>query len=326
MINQLTEINANLLIKKAPLRPKDLHKDLAGRALLLTGSLTYPGASWLTLGACLRSGVGYASIVSPSELIPSLASTCPSALYITRQDLTTETAIQKFCDLLLKQTAVLIGSGRGITAESELELQLCLQNVDNLLVDADALTILAEWQKSNRLATLLAERQAKGLQRIILLPHLGELKRLFSALDAKSRNVQLTTTYHSLKEQLDNTLTDKETEHLAYLSVVSQTYYAYVVGKGPVTYLFDPTNTPLKIFKNTNACNALAKAGSGDALAGLLCGLLAQGINTETACIAGIYVHGRASEVLSQKQAMRSVLPSDLALAFGEIFQEIAWN
>lgn len=322
ILSHLTYIDSAFLSKKAPMRPFDLHKGQAGQALLLAGSLTYPGVSFLTLSACLRSGVGYASIVSPSELIPSLAATLPSAIFLARKNLSTVAEQQAFSELLRKQSAVLIGSGRGIDKLSELELKLCLLNVRNLVIDADALSMLSTWQKEQYLPKLLEKRRLANLPSVILLPHYGELQRLFLALESNKRQSQFASIYATYKKQFGVALTEREIEHLAYLNVVGQAYSAYIVGKGAPTYIVDTDG----IYRNTSACNALAKGGSGDILAGLLTGLLAQGIDRKLACQSAIYVHGLASDILAKSQAKRSILPSDLPSVFGQAFKEINWD
>ena len=339
MALEVQSINAESLYNKRLLRPQTLHKGQMGKALLLTGSLTYPGAALLSLEACLRSGVGYAHLLCAKELIPHFVVKLPSALYQAQTSLETSTQREDFCKLIHQMDAVLIGSGCSLSELTELELELCLLNVDNLLIDADALTILAKWQTNGKLQGLLKKRSKQNLKPILLLPHLGELKRLYAALANSCQKLEHTKALTYLKEALktispeQGKLTEPDLERLAYALIVSQSYQAYVVVKGAPTYLLKeelnyaaPENSNLTIYQNTSGCNALAKAGSGDVLAGLLAGLMAQDLAPDLASQLSVYVHGAASEILSQASASRSILPSDLLAVFGQVFQSIGWD
>lgn len=321
----LIKITQEFLQAKAIRRACDMHKGQAGRALLLTGSLTYPGASWLALSACLRSGVGYATISSPIELIPSLASTLPSAIYLPKQELKTVEEQSQFIALLKKQSAVLIGSGRGLSESSKNELRLCLQFADRLIIDADALSTLAIWQKEGLLTQLLKTRRLRKLKPIILLPHYGELKKLFCSLGTTtSQNLEKMWQAELKKTPFSFNTTD--IERLVYGRIVQEAMTAQVLIKGAPTYLIEVDSVSSSIYLNTSGSNALAKAGSGDVLAGLLCGLIAQGIDYQLACQLAVYIHGLASDILEKGTAKRSILPSDLPYAFGKAFKLLNWD
>ncbi len=89
-----------------------------------------------------------------------------------------------------------------------------------------------------------------------------------------------------------------------------------LVLKGHGTVVASPQG---EIYVNTSGCNALAKGGSGDVLAGVIASLLAQGHSCLDAACIGVYAHGLAGERLAEKQGMRGVLPSDLPMEIGRI-------
>ena len=96
----------------------------------------------------------------------------------------------------------------------------------------------------------------------------------------------------------------------------AQKHGCVLVLKGHRTVVASPDG---EVFVNTSGCNALAKGGSGDVLAGVIASLLAQGHSPmESACI-GVYAHGLAGENLAKQYGTRGVLPSDLPMEIGRI-------
>ena len=89
-----------------------------------------------------------------------------------------------------------------------------------------------------------------------------------------------------------------------------------LVLKGHRTVVASPDG---RVFVNTSGCNALAKGGSGDVLAGVIASLLAQGHSCLDAACIGVYAHGLAGERLAEKHGARGVLPSDLPMEIGRI-------
>ena len=74
-----------------------------------------------------------------------------------------------------------------------------------------------------------------------------------------------------------------------------------------------------QVYINDTGCSALAKGGSGDVLAGVIGALLAQGYDNHSAAVIGVYVHGKASEILSERYGESGVLPSDLPKMIGKL-------
>lgn len=101
-----------------------------------------------------------------------------------------------------------------------------------------------------------------------------------------------------------------------YAASFALRYRCTLVLKGHRTVVATPGG---EIWVNTSGCNALAKGGSGDVLAGVIASLLAQGHSCEDAACIGVYAHGLAGENLARAQGMRGVLPSDLPLEIGRI-------
>jgi hydroxyethylthiazole kinase-like uncharacterized protein yjeF len=161
-------------------------------------------------------------------------------------------------NLTEKSTAVIIGPAAGVSPVTRANVEALAKGGRNLVLDADALTVFAG--QVDTLRTLLPAHA-------ILTPHTGEFDRLFPGLLARSRNK-----VEAVRE-------------------AAKQIGAVVVLKGPDTVIAAPDG---RAVVNTHATPFLATAGTGDVLAGILGGLLAQGLDAFDAACAGAWMHGDA--------------------------------
>jgi hydroxyethylthiazole kinase-like uncharacterized protein yjeF len=148
-----------------------------------------------------------------------------------------------------------------------------------LVLDADGLNVLAQEPE------LLAQKKAP----LILTPHPGEMARLLKI-----------TTEQVLKNPVDVALQ------------AANTFQAITVLKGVVTII---TTLEQEVYINSTGSSALATAGTGDVLAGLIAGLLAQGLSTKKAALLGVYLHGLAGEIVAAEKGERGVIAGDVVEA-----------
>ena len=275
-----------------PVRPSDGHKGTFGRVLLIVGSETYRGAAHLATEAALRSGVGYVSVASAPTVVSSLLSRYPEAIYHTVPPISESCAddISALCRLSATADATLIGCGLGTSAAlAHLCCSLLSAEGGPLILDADALNSLATLEEEGREAIRTAKRS------VILTPHPTELARLCCRTTDKIQAHRLTVA--------------KETA--ADLGVT-------LVLKGAGTVITDGES----VYINSTGSSALAKAGSGDVLAGCITALAATGHPLECAAL-GVYLHGRAGDRLAERLSELSVIPSDLPMSIGEAVREL---
>lgn len=233
----------------------EAHKYARGHALIL-GGWPISGAARLGARAALRAGAGLVSVAVPPEGFAIYAGALEAVMV-------KPVATDDDLDLLLgdiRHNALLIGPGAGL---GPLTLARALQIIraDRATVlDADALTALSKAPERFRAA--LAARES-GLP-LILTPHEGEFRRLFPVAADKLRRVRDAA---------------RETG-------------AIVVLKGADTVIAAPDG---RAVINDNAPPTLATAGSGDVLAGIILGLVAQGMPGFEAACAGVWLHGAAA-------------------------------
>jgi NAD(P)H-hydrate epimerase len=288
-----------------PPRPVSAHKGTFGTALLVAGSMSYTGAALLAGQAATRSGAGLVTLAPPTVIHPILASRLAEATYIPLPH--AEGAIAPEAARLLFSKldgidAMLIGPGLSQAAPTVAFLKEFLsgkaglpqRNVgfrqpeaeppssDNvlsippLILDADALNILAGIEKWWQLLP----------PNCILTPHPGEMARL-----------------------MGSTIQEVQARRLEIAGEAADRWQQVVLLKGAHTVVAGSGGRMMVLpFANP----ALAKAGSGDVLAGIIVGLRAQGLEAFEAAVAGAYLHGLAGELTRENLGVTSTVAGDL--------------
>lgn len=273
-------IDHDLARSLIPKREDNSNKGSFGKLLLITGSPAFVGAARLSLEAALRSGVGLCTYLGEAELCDSLLPSFPEAIYrpfsITRYS---DTDLDSLTDLFLGHTAILVGSGSS-RSEGLFRLLVRLLTTEGapLVLDADAINTLAEHPEGREL--IRASRR-----KVILTPHPLELSRIsgIPTDSIQSERIRAAKTFA------------KENKCILVLKGA-----ATVVTDGDITYV------------NTSGSSALAKAGSGDVLAGMLSSVIASGVDPLSAAALSVYFHGIAADVLASEFSELGVTPSDL--------------
>jgi ADP-dependent NAD(P)H-hydrate dehydratase / NAD(P)H-hydrate epimerase len=234
------------------------HKYSRGHALIAGGAMM-TGAARLAAGAAARVGAGLVTVATPAVAFPIYAAALTGVI-VHQAD-----GDPAFRELLAdrRRNAVLVGPGAGITAETREKALAALQDGKRAVLDADALTVFADDPQ-----TLFAAIGAAGVPIPVLTPHEGEFARLFGRGAADAGN------------------------KLERARMAAGQSGAVVVLKGSDTVIAAPDG---HCAINHNAPPALATAGSGDVLAGLILGLLAQGMPAFEAAAAGVWLHSEAA-------------------------------
>lgn len=240
----------------------DGHKYARGHAVVVSGDLTSTGAARLSARAALRAGAGLVTVASPRDAL-SVNAAALTAVMVRE----TETA-QQFADLLTDKrlNACVIGPASGVGARTRDMVLAALSAQWSVVLDADALTSFADDPQA-----LFAAIKNRNDPQVILTPHDGEFARLFSALQSARP--------HSSK--------------LERARLAASQSGAVVLLKGADTVIAAPDG---RAAITANAPPWLATAGSGDVLAGITGGMLAQRVPAfEAACI-GAWMHGEAGQ------------------------------
>jgi ADP-dependent NAD(P)H-hydrate dehydratase / NAD(P)H-hydrate epimerase len=237
------------------------HKYDRGHAVVASGPLWSTGAARLAARGALRAGAGLVTIASPRD---ALAINAAANLAVMVRPVDGARELKEFLSDR-RLNALVIGPGTGVGDETRELVLAAIADHRSVVLDADAITSFSH--DSSRLADALRRRRG---QSTILTPHEGEFTRYFGALDEQAK----------LGSKLDRArLAARLTDSIVLL-------------KGPDTVVAAPDG---RAAIAANAPPYLATAGTGDVLAGIAAGLLAQGMPAFEAANAAVWLHGEAA-------------------------------
>jgi hydroxyethylthiazole kinase-like uncharacterized protein yjeF len=276
-----------------PERAKRGHKGSFGKLLVIAGSLDYAGAALLVCRAAGRAGAGLVTLAVPESLQPMFAAKVVEATTMALpeddvEEVDPEPALAKVLDH--EHDALVIGPGlRPSLAIADLLRLLLTQPEEGtagpVVLDAEALRTLAS-----------ADGWWDGVTRpCVLTPHAGE----FARLRAGSGH----------DPAADGDLGEDDDARVAAARAAAGEWKQVVVLKGARTVIAAPDGSiAVAPFENP----AMASGGTGDVLAGTIGGLLAQGLPPFDAARLGVYLHGLAGELLSERIGDAGMLAGDL--------------
>ena len=258
------------------------HKYSRGHAVVVSGGASHTGAARLAAMAALRAGAGLVTIASPRTAL-GIHAAANLAVMVRPVDGAAE------LEMLLSDqrfNAVAIGPGAGVGAATREMVMACLRGERAVVIDADGLTSFAQADGEGA-EGLFAALAANG--KAVLTPHSGEFHRLFGGFLPADEGAK-TSLAHAAAGRSG----------------------AVVVFKGADTVIAAPDG---RAAINANAPPWLATAGTGDVLAGLAAGLLAQGMPPFEAACAAVWVHGEAATA-----AGPGMISEDLAPRIPEVY------
>ena len=288
-----TVVDGALAASLLPHRPLDGHKGSFGKVMLAAGSANYIGAAALAGESACRSGAGLVTVATTTQVISIVASQLREPTWLPLAD--TQGAIDETGSELLAEAAqayqaLLIGCGLGLHESTRAFVWRLLQAADlpPLIIDADGLNSLSsrpDWWRSLPDDT-------------IITPHSGEMARLTGLTRAEIQADRWRVARH-----------------------YAEAWGLVVVLKGAHTLVAAADGRASVIpFKS----DALATAGTGDVLAGLIAGLRAQGATAYDSARLGAYVHALAGVIAADSiKSSRSVVAGDLLAALGRAFDLI---
>ncbi|MDO6422538.1 NAD(P)H-hydrate dehydratase [Saccharophagus degradans] len=266
---EVTRTSRLALMPSLPEREADAHKGQFGYVLVVGGDVGMGGAAAMAGEAAARTGAGLTGIATqPIHVAPILAR-CPELMVI---GVASGQAIEP---VLAKPTVVVLGPGLGRDSWSEQMLQQATLTDLPLVMDADALNLLAEG------------RVVRKTQRDnwVLTPHPGEAARL-----------------------LDCSVAEIQADRFAAARAIQTKYGGVVVLKGAGTIIASADQLVVANVGNPG----MATGGMGDVLSGVIGALIAQGLTLFEAAQLGVCAHGDAADLAVQEAGVRGVMATDL--------------
>jgi len=278
-MKQIT-VNREMVFSTFRKRPKDCHKGDFGRLLNLAGSANYPGAAILSSRAAYAAGCGYVYLASLRDVCEKLIPVLPEAVLVPLEaydGVIARENIDLLCRIIDKMSAVLIGCGVSNHEEIYQLLKYLLKQNVKLVIDADGLNVLSSH------LDLLKNKKAD----VILTPHIGEFHRL-SGWDTET-----------VKRYPARVARDFADEYRVTL-ILKDSVSCIASYKADEVYFIE------------NGSPGMAKAGSGDALAGITGSLLAQGYPLLASACMAAWLHAEAGSKAASLKGETGMRASDL--------------
>ncbi len=270
----------------------DAHKNQRGHLLTVAGSVRMRGACVLAASAAMRLGVGLQTVASAESALQALSVRVPECMCLPlRTDADGFFLNEENQDLLRTalagKNALLIGCGMGVTENTRNLTKFLLRESDcPVIIDADGLNVLKD----------CIECIPGG--RTILTPHPAEAARL-----------------------LGMTTAQVQADRPAAAWTLAERTGAVVVLKGAGTIIADADPTVHSMYVCTYGNPGMARAGSGDVLAGIIASLSAQGMFYDLAAAAGTVLHACAGDAAAKRLPEGYLLPQDIITALQEVLR-----
>jgi len=265
---------------RVPARPPDSHKGIYGRTLVVAGSLGFTGAAALAALGALRSGAGLVTLCVPEAVYPIIAGLVAEAMPRPVDDDGGQMAASAWDAVHTAAAAadvVAVGPGLGVSDGVRAIVEGLLREGRPLVVDADALNVLAP------APDVLA--QASGP--VVITPHPGELARL-----------------------VNSTPRDVQSDRLASARGAASRFHCVVVLKGARTIVADPGG---EAFIIPTGNPGMASGGMGDVLTGMTASLIGQGLSALDAAWTAAYLHGLAADLIAAERGVAGILATEVA-------------
>lgn len=287
-----------------PVRRKDSNKGTYGKVLVIAGSKNMSGAAYFAATAAYRMGSGLVRILTAQENREILQRQIPEAIlttYETSENGISEEDAENIREAVAWASVIVLGPGLGLSAMSARIVNYVIQECKvPLVIDADGLNIISRMITEKVPAEEGVEGRIRFLAELlpaetILTPHKKELSVL--------TGIPLADLEGCL---IDSSASCTYNNELIYVKKDVRT----IVSFGSSDYI------------NVSGNDGMATAGSGDVLAGMIAGLLAQGEQPKMAAMAGCFLHGLAGDAAAERKGPRSMLASDILEAIPVILQD----
>lgn len=283
-------MNAITAIPELPPRPVEGHKGTFGRVLAIAGSVGMTGAAALAGRSALRAGSGLVRVATSRSALPIVAAIEPCYTTIPLAEdgegRISVKALHAILDAVQDNDVVAIGPGLGQSDG--------LRSIVETLVQQEGLRLLIDGDGLNNLGRL-RDWPRKCRAQIVLTPHPGEMKRLWSGL---------------FREEMPQ-------DRQETAGRMARETGAVVALKGAGTVVTDGRH----VYVNRTGNPGMATAGSGDVLTGVAAALWGQGLSRLDATILGVYIHGLAGDIASNRFGPISLMATDILDALPEAFK-----
>lgn len=260
-------------------RPKESNKYDFGHVLVIGGSPGMEGAPLLAAKSALKTGAGLVTIASIDSVVEKIAGNIPEVMTLGLSSFNKEQS-EKVLDFIKNRHVSTLVIGPGISLKSK-------KFIHNLLIATDLPTVidaggLAAFEDNLEILNKIASKN----KNIVLTPHPGEFSRLINKIMPK--------------------LTDSQNKLAANFA---KDHHVTIILKHALTFIAHKDGG---YYKNQSGNTSLATAGTGDVLAGIIAGIIAQKTPFESACEMAVYLHGLAADLAIKEKTIPGLMASDV--------------
>ena len=287
-------LTARWVAGRLPQRPPRAHKGDFGRLLVVAGSTEYPGAAMLTGLGAMRAGAGLVRVAVAESVAASIAGGVPELTWMVLDEeapgLIAPSGWRRVTTDAAEYDAVVIGPGLGRQPATQRRTRNLVAALRiPAVIDADGLNALAEGRS-----------WWSGLQApLVLTPHPGEFGRLTRS---------------------EPPPTDDDAARSQAALDAAQRWHQVVVLKGANTVVAGPDG---ELLRSEVSSPALATAGTGDVLAGVIGAFLAGGLTPFEAAACGVAAHGAAGQLAERRIGRAGVMARDVAALVPEALEQL---
>lgn len=272
-------------LPELPPRPDNGHKGMFGRVLIVGGHDDMIGAPAMAGTSSLRMGAGLVQVAVPKTILLSILGITPELIGLGLG----KGVGSELMEAAEKSNAIVLGPGLGQTADAKARVARLTRMDKPMVIDADALNILAAGKKW----------PANFKAQAVLTPHPGEMGRLGKL-------------FGQTKIPSDNE------GRMKIALKAAEAFGQVIVLKGQRTIVTDGQ----RAYVNHTGDSSLSKAGTGDVLSGIIGALLGQKMDRFDAACLGVHLHGRAGEIAGQRLGQRCVLAREVIEALPQAIRE----
>lgn len=273
-------VSEDLAYKYLKMPDVNTYKHRQGKVLVIAGSRGMTGAAILASLGAIRSGAGLVTTFAPASLNNIYETNIIEGLTVSCEDNGKGYFTDKNYDEIEKyfdwSNTILIGPGLGQSESTKELVKNIITNYEKpMVIDADGLSCFAD--------NLELFNEIKS--DYIITPHYGELAKLINI---------------NTPEMIDNII--------EYLQKFMQDFNGTLVAKNAPTLITHSNEVVI----NSTGNQGLATGGTGDVLAGVITSFIAQGIPTQIAAELGVFIHGKAADMVTEQKGYRGLIASDL--------------
>ena len=275
-----------------PIRDPASNKTQVGKVLIVAGSRGLTGAAALAAEGAMKAGAGLAVLAVPQSLNTILETKLTEAMTLplpeTNEGSLSLEAEEQISAKLSWASVVALGPGLSRYGETlELVRRLITKIRHPMVLDADALFAISPWEKNF----------PKLKAPVIITPHEGEFSRLMGW-------------------KIQDVMSDR----IAAAQRAAELFNVIVLLKGAPCIIASPEG---RVYINSTGNAGMASGGVGDALTGIIAGLLGQGLEPFLAAAVGAFLHGRAGDIVAEEAGEMTLIAGDLIEALAKAIRSV---